>query len=78
MNKKTEEEKINELFLDAVEKYDQLLKLKMDPELLNASAMTIVESCPESMQKSLMLKFTFMLGYNIGLTRDQIYNELKK
>lgn len=72
MVKLEQKDKSLNIFNDAVEKYSKLLKLNMEPGLLNETAIGIVESTPQIMHKSLMLKFTFMLGYSIGLTREQI------
>ena len=67
-----------EIFEAAVEKYEVLLKSNMTEDLLNETAIGIISETPESMHSSLMLKFTFILGYSKGLTIKQIHNILEK
>ena len=61
----------------AVEKYEILLKSNVEGDLLNSSAIGFIEGTPESMHNSLMLKFTFLLGFHNGLTSEQIWKVLQ-
>lgn len=59
-----------------VEQLQILLDSNIEEDLLHSSMLGLIESTPTNMHSSVMLKFTFMLGYHWGLTREQIYKEL--
>lgn len=71
------EDKSNEIFEDAVNKYTKLLKLDMDDDLLHLTAFGIIENTPECMHNIIMIEFTFMLGFHKGLTEEQIHHVLE-
>lgn len=68
----------DEIFNNAIKKYDVLLKSNLKDELLHLTALDIIESTPEKMHNKLMIKFTYMLGYDQGLTEKEIYAVLNK
>ena len=67
-----------EIFNKKVKDCDKLLKMNLKEDITFSTMISLIESAPEGMHESLMLKFTFMFGLHRGLTRDQIQREVRK
>ena len=73
---KENEKKLLLITNSCVKKFKKLLKQNLNQSDLHDAMLSIIENVPKQFHNSIMMEFTYLLGYHYGLTYEQITKTL--